>query len=41
VPAAAASVSTTDSRINAEVSIQKEPATLPNPSGLKGPGSDR
>ena len=40
-PAAAASMSTTDGRINAEVSIQKEPATLPNPSGLKGPGSDR
>ena len=41
VPAAAASMSTTDGRTNAEVSNQKEPASLPNPSGLKGPGNDR
>jgi pilus assembly protein CpaC len=42
VPAAAASLSVSDSRISTEVSIQKEqPAILPNPSGIKGPGTDR
>jgi pilus assembly protein CpaC len=41
VPAAAASMSTSDGRMSAEVSIQKEPAVLPNPQGIKGPGSDR